>query len=97
MYKHKRDRRDYVNNRRSLVMEFIREFKIGKSCKYCGWSEHYEILQFHHRDPKEKSFKMSKGNIGNLSYGKIIEEINKCDLICPNCYYWLHYQENVKL
>lgn len=89
-------RKEWSRIRRNLVMEFIRDFKKGKSCKRCGWKEHVEILQFHHKDPTKKEFKMSKGNIGNLSRERIIAEINKCELICPNCHFWLHYQETAK-
>lgn len=78
-------------------MNFLREYKKDKSCVICGWNEHPDILQFHHRDPKTKELKLSKGSVGNYGKDKIIEEVNKCDLLCPNCHYWLHFQNNAIL
>lgn len=43
------------------------------------------IFQFHHRDPSNKLF--SLGNqVVNKSWKRIIDEANKCDLICANCH-----------
>lgn len=72
------------------------KFKIGK-CQTCGYLQHPEILQFHHRDPKLKRFKFSMGNLGNYSWETVLKEIDKCDLICPNCHFLLHYNETSKL
>ncbi len=77
-------------------MDFLREYKKNKSCVKCGWKEHTEILQFHHRDPKLKELKFARGSIANCSKKRILEEIKKCDLLCPNCHMWYHYQEIAK-
>ena len=74
-------------------MNFLRSYKLDKSCSMCGYDEHPEILQFHHRNPDEKEFKMAKGNVGNLSRERLQQEIDKCDLLCPNCHNWLHFKE----
>jgi len=66
--------------------------KIGK-CKYCWWDKKPEVLQFHHRDKSKKEFKFSVGNLGNKNWEKLLKEIEKCDLICPNCHFSLHYDE----
>ena len=94
-----RDKRQYEKRKKEFqkrnkkMMEFLREYKSKKKCVYCGWNGHTEVLQFHHRNPKEKKFSFGKGRIGNLKIGRVLEEMNKCDLICPNCHLWLHYQE----
>lgn len=97
MWKDKKVRREKFNERRVVRKRLLRSLKEGKSCKICGWDEHPEILQFHHRDPNTKKFDFSGSEVGNLSINRILDEVDKCDLICPNCHFWLHYQETAKL
>ena len=66
----------------------------SNGCIKCSWKKHSEILQYHHRDKKSKKFKMSTGNLASYKWDKVIEEISKCDLLCPNCHNWLHYKES---
>lgn len=95
MRKNPEERRIWFNNRRKERIDFLREYKSGKSCSHCGYNEYTEILQFHHLDPSLKTTGMSMGGIGNYSMKKLQEEIDKCILLCPNCHSWLHYKENV--
>jgi hypothetical protein len=96
-YKDIKDFYKWQSKRRDKYRKDINEikFKIG-SCKICGYHEHPEILQFHHREKKEKKFKFSVGNLGDIKWERILEEIKKCDLICPNCHFLLHYNETAK-
>lgn len=94
MRKDKRDRQEYFNERRRQRKRLIRSLKQDKSCVKCGYKEHPEILQFHHKDPSTKDFDFSGSEIGNLSLKKILNEVDKCELLCPNCHFWLHYQES---
>jgi hypothetical protein len=53
-------------------------------CQKCGGVFHTAAMQFHHRDPAEKSF-----NIGNCAWRSeevLMREIAKCDLLCANCH-----------
>lgn len=64
--------------------EFVREYKNNKPCVDCGVCYPYYILDFDHvRGTKFTEIsKMSK-----LGYGpKLLEEIEKCDLVCANCH-----------
>lgn len=94
----KRDRaiymRGYLNKRRLQFRLRVNEFKkeIGK-CQECGYSEHWEILQFHHRDKEEKKFKISGGNFAYRSWDNLKKELDKCILLCPNCHSWMHFNE----
>ena len=73
--------------------EYILNYKKDKGCSNCGYKEYPEILQFHHKDKKEKSFTIGK------KFGKNIEiikqEMDKCILLCPNCHAWLHFKETL--
>lgn len=78
--------------RRIRIRKYIEKYKEGKSCGFCGWEEHPEILQFHHHKG-QKEIKLSSAAKWNLSEKRIDEEIEKCLLLCPNCHMWHHYKE----
>ena len=86
--------RKYNKNKRKLFRERILGLKreIGR-CKECGYKDHIEILQFHHKDKEKKVFRFAGGNIAYYNWEKVLIEIKKCKLICPNCHMWKHYQE----
>ncbi len=62
-------------------------------CLVCG-EQRPEVLIFHHREPKEKSFSLHRSGSRLLEEVKI--EIAKCDLMCTNCHASLHYWEKHK-
>jgi len=70
--------------------EFISAYKKGKCCSLCGYNEHYEILQFHHKDRKNKLFEVTLSKISKRSPEEIKKELDKCILICPNCHFLIH-------
>lgn len=43
------------------------------------------MFDFDHRDPAEKLFTISRHYKG-VSYASLINEMNKCDLVCANCH-----------
>ena len=64
---------------------------LGGKCQICGYDKCIAVLDFHHKDPKEKSFALNKMSMH--SKDKIIEELNKCILLCANCHRELHAQD----
>jgi hypothetical protein len=66
-------------NKKKMAIEYL-----GGSCKRCGYNEHYAAMQFHHIDPKEKSFMWNKLRL--KSEKKIKTELDKCELLCANCH-----------
>lgn len=53
-------------------MNYLRKIRIEKGrCEQCGWSEHPEILNFHHVDPSTKEFGFSGSEVGNLSMERL--------------------------
>lgn len=58
--------------------------KFGGKCKECGYNHQPRILQFHHLDPSKKEFGISER--GRYNINGLIEECEKCDLLCPNCH-----------
>lgn len=76
------------------LQEWFVEYKSTLQCSNCSECRHW-VLDFHHTDPT-----MKDGNISDLlntsSKKKIIEEVEKCIVLCSNCHRDLHYQEKLK-
>jgi hypothetical protein len=67
------------------------EIKKNLKCESCGESR-YWVLDFHHINPKEKEYEVSSLiRIGNKK--RVLDEINKCKVLCANCHRDLHHQE----
>lgn len=64
--------------------ERLAELKRDRACLRCGFSDPC-ALDFHHRDPKEKSFKIAD-RAWNVSWERLLEEVEKCDILCANCH-----------
>jgi hypothetical protein len=58
---------------------------LGGRCSVCGYSRCMRALEFHHRNPGEKSFGISS-NVSNRTWEKLVEELDKCILLCANCH-----------
>lgn len=58
----------------------------GGGCKVCGYSKCFRALHFHHRDPDTKKFQLTLNNLWSKSWDSILEEFEKCDLLCSNCH-----------
>jgi hypothetical protein len=61
---------------------------LGGACKICGYNKSHKVLEFHHLDPSKKNFSVAARI--NLAWHKIISEIKKCVLLCPNCHREYH-------
>lgn len=57
----------------------------GGACKNCGYNKCKRALQFHHLDPESKKFSISAFS-SCMNYSKLLEESNKCILLCANCH-----------
>lgn len=91
-YKDNKDKHKQATIERSRIIRrrnaaFIQSYKSGLSCKYCSESESC-CLDFHHRDPDMKISIVSR--MTDRSLLRIIEEIEKCDLVCSNCHRKIH-------
>ena len=64
------------------------EYKGGK-CIKCGYDKNIAALDFHHRDPKKKKFRLGTDAITDWKTRK--KELDKCDLLCANCHREITY------
>lgn len=62
---------------------------LGNKCFICGYNKCLEALEFHHKEPKEKKFAIA--GIYNKKWDTIVEELDKCVLLCSNCHRELEY------
>ena len=59
--------------------------KQKRKCSVCGESRTI-CLDFHHRDPAEKTKQISVLVNSQASIERIQKEIEKCDVLCANCH-----------
>ena len=81
------NREYYIKRNRAVVKELeetVRSIKKSTPCKDCGNYYPYYVMDFDHRDAKNKDFCVaSKRNWGRK---KLFREIAKCDVVCSNCH-----------
>ena len=63
----------------------IREAK-DKPCMDCSVKYPYYVMDFDHRDRNDKLFNISQWSRHGLSRQLLLNEINKCDVVCSNCH-----------
>jgi hypothetical protein len=57
----------------------------GGRCALCGFDLHPSALQFHHLDPAEKEFAISRKGV-TIAIERSRAEARKCQLLCANCH-----------
>ena len=76
-----------VTNHRKIRKQDLIKVKGGKCC-ICGFSFYPEALEFHHVNPREKSYQLSSGSC--RAWEKDLQEVKKCALVCSNCHKGIH-------
>tara|TARA_R110000851_G_scaffold78423_6_gene173122 strand:- start:1080 stop:1439 length:360 start_codon:yes stop_codon:yes gene_type:complete len=87
-YRCKKCRVGAVTRRRQKVKQKAVDYKGGK-CEKCDYNKCVAALEFHHKDPNEKDFSISK-NGACTSWEKVKAEVDKCMLVCSNCHREIH-------
>lgn len=75
--------------KRRAIKKMLIEYKGGK-CSRCGYNKCMRALEFHHLDPTQKDFGISRQL--NRSISKLKEEVDKCILLCSNCHAEIHQE-----
>ena len=73
---------------RSRKIELIR--LKGSKCETCGYKQNFAALEFHHANPKTKLFQLDLRSLSNRKWDRVLEEADKCRLLCSNCHAELH-------
>lgn len=69
------------------------EYKGGK-CEICGYNKNLAVLNFHHIDSNKKSFNIDGRLLANKKMEDLIDESDKCMLLCANCHQELHHENH---
>jgi hypothetical protein len=77
-----------VKKRRIKLQKMATDHTGGK-CEICGYEKCDRALSFHHIDPKQKSFGLSDKGL-TKAWDTILQEIEKCILLCANCHMEVH-------
>ena len=67
--------------------------RTGSTCECCGEKWPIELLEFHHKNPKDKLFELQQQWNTKVVKQKVLDEADKCALLCSNC----HALEHVAL
>jgi hypothetical protein len=94
-------REHYLKNREKIIAQTkVRKaaqratwnaFKSTLKCAQCD-ENHPAVLDFHHIDPSQKDKEVSEF-ISCSQYGRAMEEVKKCIVLCANHHRLLHHNE----
>ncbi len=83
VYRCKKCRLEAVVRRRDTVRKTLIA-EAGGACRLCGYDRYMAALQFHHLDPRSKSFTIRDGSLRGIDV--LRSEARKCVLLCANCH-----------
>lgn len=94
--RYRKENREAVSQRqkdsRNKKLQLLINMK-GDKCERCQITYPPEVYDFHHIDPRIKSFTIS--NEMGRSLKSLIIEAEKCALLCANCHRLLHKEERL--
>lgn len=87
------------NQTNSYHSQYIRSLKRkikliemkGGCCQECGYMKNLASLDFHHRDGRDKESKLDMRVLANRKWEFVLNEAEKCDLLCSNCHREEHH------
>ena len=65
----------------------------GGRCEKCGYNKNIAGFDFHHKDPTQKKVRLDMRKLSNSKMELILEEFEKCELLCANCHREEHSPE----
>lgn len=79
-----------IKIRHAILEDYVYDYKKCHPCSNCGELSP-ECLDFHHKN--EKRYAIADIINHTLSIKTLESEIKKCDVLCANCHFILHYDE----
>ena len=85
--------KDAMRMKKRAIKRELLAYKGGAICSSCGYDEYEGALQLHHRNPEEKeiAFSQTPLNSTDCTMERLKKEADKCDVLCANCHFELHY------
>lgn len=71
--------------RQRETVRFLRELR-NSPCADCGGTFAPHQMDFDHRDPSIKAFRLTVGAAMLKSRAALLIEVQKCDIVCANCH-----------
>lgn len=81
-----------IYQRQRELLDWFEELKPPISCVRCGF-HHPGAIQFHHRDPRQKDMEIYAAVRKGWGKERILQELEKCEPLCANCHFILHWEE----
>lgn len=83
--------REYIKSKEAEAVLFRLELieKLGGKCSKCGYDRNVAALHFHHI--RDKEFSIDSSNLQHKNSQKVLEEVDKCILLCANCHTEEHH------
>ena len=79
------DYEKYAKPRCDIKRQYVRDYLSTHPCVNCGESD-IVVLEFNHKDATTKRNNVSMIMKTNHSLKVLIEEIEKCEVLCANCH-----------
>ncbi len=77
-----------AQKKRGLERKIYLVTKLGGKCSNCGYAVNIAGLAFHHVGGKK--FQLDARSLSNRKIDPILEEVEKCILLCHNCHAETH-------
>lgn len=74
--------------------EYLIEYFVTHPCRDCGETDPV-VLEFDHVDPHQKAFAIGTA-LSYRNWQTILDEIEKCEVVCANCHRRRHYKGSVR-
>lgn len=74
-----------VRARQAVTVALLRDLRQGP-CAGCGEVLEPHQMDFDHREPANKLFRVTEGRAMLMSRNRLLAEISKCDVVCANCH-----------
>lgn len=90
--KWRKDNNQKLMEQRQYRMQSATELltRLKTPCVKCGEAREW-VIHFHHIDPSEKVFEITKEAISHKKWERIAEEASKCACLCANCHTEFHH------
>ena len=90
--KNKKDVIQKINTKKKIHKAWFVNYKKQLACVTCGHN-HPAALDFHHVEQKKSNRKVHKLVSDGNTKKRILEEIDKCVVLCSNCHRTYHHDE----
>lgn len=74
-----------VRSRQTATLAFLRALR-SVPCADCGVVLAPHQMDFDHRDPSLKAFRLTEGRAMLMARARLLVEVDTCDVVCANCH-----------